>query len=435
MIQAKVLDWCREQGLFAPGDTVTAAISGGADSTAMLHILLSLRKPLGIEVRAAHFHHHLRGAEADRDASFCAELCRKWGVPLTTGAGDAAAYARAHHVGAETGARTLRYRFFDALEGKIATAHTADDELETILLRLLRGAALRGLGGIPPARGAVVRPVLCLTRGEIEAYLREQGIAWMEDSTNGEDLCPRNRLRRHVIPQLLAENPSAATAALEMASSLRADEALLQSQADALLEACRIPGGLDAAALREAPQPLRLRALRRVLEAAAPGRLTGAQLRAADALLFAPPSAAADLPGLRLRREYEKLLWVEAPKAAFAPFSLLPGAARDLPGGREIVSQGPFPYDGRTGLCLTPPSPIWVRPRQPGDRLRREAGEKTLKALMIDKKIPAAARPGVPVLELGGRVAAVWGIGSDPRFRPRPGQLCCRIEIREKERS
>ncbi len=431
MARGEVLRWCRAQGLFAPGDTVTAALSGGADSTAMLHLLLSLRDALGIEVRAAHFHHHLRGAEADRDQAFCRELCRRWGVPLRCGGADAAAYAREQRVGLETAARTLRYQFFDTLDGKVATAHTADDHLETVLLHLTRGAALRGLGGIPPVRGKIVRPVLCLTRTEIEAYLAENGLEYVTDSTNGTDFCPRNRLRRQVIPALRAENPAAARAALAAAEALRADEALLQAQADEWLSRCRIPGGLDAAALAQAPRPLRLRALRRVLEAVAPGRLTAAHLAAADALLFAGPSASADLPGLRLRRAYAKLLWTAAEDLGFAPFFLAPSASHPLPGGRRIVSEGPFPYDGRPGLCLALPGPLRVRPRRAGDRLRREAGEKTLKALMIDKKVPAAQRGGVPVLECGGQIAAVWGIGADPRFRPEMGQPCCRIDIRE----
>lgn len=433
MIRAKVLRWCREQGLFAPGSVVTAAVSGGADSTAMLHLLLSLREPLGIQVRAAHFHHHLRGPEADRDEAFCRGLCDGWGVELTCGGADVAAYAKARHLGLESAARALRYQFFESLGGPVATAHTADDNLETLLLHLTRGAALRGLGGIPPARGNIVRPVLCLTRAEIEAYLAENGLDFVSDSTNDLDFCPRNRVRRHVVPALQAENPAAAEAALAAAAALRADEALLQSQADQWLEKSRLPGGLSAAILSQAPKPLRLRALRRVLEAAAPGRLTSAHLEAADALLSAGPSAGADLPGLRLRREYEKLLWTAPENWEFSPFFLPFGASRPLPGGRTIRAAGPFPYDGRPGLCLVLPAPPLVRPRQSGDRLRLAHGEKSLKALMIDKKIPAARRGGVPVLESDGVIAAVWGVGSDPRFRPQMGQLCCRIEI-DKER-
>ena len=143
----KVLAWMRAQDMTQPGDTVVCAVSGGADSVCMLHVLLSLRDTLGITVEAAHFNHHLRGAESDRDEAFVRKLCADWGVPLAAASGDAAARARETGESLEEAARNLRYAFFASLSQTVATAHTADDNLETMLLNFLRGTGLTGLGG------------------------------------------------------------------------------------------------------------------------------------------------------------------------------------------------------------------------------------------------------------------------------------------------
>lgn len=147
----KVLRWCRENAMLSPGQTVVCAVSGGADSVAMLHILCSLREALGVTVSAAHFNHRLRGAESDRDEAFVRKLCGDWGVPLAAASGDAAARARETGESLEEAARNLRYAFFASLGQTVATAHTADDNLETMLLNFLRGTGLTGLGGIREA--------------------------------------------------------------------------------------------------------------------------------------------------------------------------------------------------------------------------------------------------------------------------------------------
>lgn len=432
MTADKVLRWCRSQNLFPGGGPVTAALSGGADSAAMLRILLELSGVLGITVTAAHFNHHLRGAASDRDEDFCRGLCEKLGVPLRVGGADVAALARARGQGVETAAREARYAFLLEGEGTVATAHNADDNLETVLLHLTRGAALRGLGGIPPKRDRIVRPVLCLTRTEILDYLREMGLSHVEDETNETDLCPRNRLRRQVMPRLREENPAVAQAALAASLSLREDEAYLSGLARDALKGARREGGWSASALAALPRPVRLRALRALLEEHGGRDVALRHLEAAEALLTAGPSAEAQLPGLTLRRQYDLLRTGQAPALTFEPFLLPVGGSCPLPGGSVLRCSEPFPYGGETGLCLTAGAPVTVRPRKPGDRLRLRGGTKPVKEWMIDRKIPAAARDGVPVLERNGTVAAVWGVGVDPEFAPRPGQLCCRVEVVRK---
>ena len=192
-MRAEVLAWMQAQRMTEPGDTVVCAVSGGADSVSMLHVLLSLQDTLGIRVEAAHFNHHLRGAESDRDEAFVRQLCALLGVPLHTDGGDVQARAAQTHESLEEAARKLRYAFFDTLPGLVATAHTQDDNLETVLLNLTRGTGLAGLTGIPPKRGRLIRPMLVCTRAQIEAYLAEHGFSYVTDSTN---LLPDARRRK-----------------------------------------------------------------------------------------------------------------------------------------------------------------------------------------------------------------------------------------------
>ena len=168
---------------------VLCAVSGGADSVYLLHRCLEGAAGHGYAVCAAHYDHGLRVEESGRDSRFVADMCRELGVECLTGRGDVRSYARERRLGTEEAARELRYAFLQEAAGKmgaqlIATAHNAGDNAETMLLALARGAGLRGLGGIPPRRGNIVRPMLAVTRAEVEEYLAARGIAHVEDSTN-----------------------------------------------------------------------------------------------------------------------------------------------------------------------------------------------------------------------------------------------------------
>ena len=199
-MKAEMLSWCRRTKLFSAGDRVICAVSGGADSMAMLWCLHCLKSELSIRVEAAHFNHRLRGAESDRDEAFVREFCASHGIALTVGAANPEDYGAS---GVEETARRLRYAFFETLDcDRLAPAHTADDNAETVLVNLLRGTGLRGLCGIPPVRGRIVRPLLFARRQNILDYLRTEGVAFVEDSTNGQDAYLRNRLRHHVLPLL-----------------------------------------------------------------------------------------------------------------------------------------------------------------------------------------------------------------------------------------
>ena len=219
-MQNKLLTFARKQDLIRPGDRIVCALSGGADSVALLSVLLELRETLNISVEAAHFHHNLRGEEADRDAAFCRTLCALLNIPCHFGKADPAAYGCGDSI--ELTARDLRYAFLRSLPvDKIATAHTADDNAETVLMHLVRGTGLKGLGGIAEVNGRLIRPMLHITRRQVEDFLQEYHISHIEDSSNAGDDFLRNRIRHYVMPLLQAENPRLAENVSAMAQRLR----------------------------------------------------------------------------------------------------------------------------------------------------------------------------------------------------------------------
>ena len=199
----KLTAFIRCYEMIKPGDTVVCAVSGGADSMALLWAMYLLRDKLKIQLSAAHFNHHLRGEESDRDEAFVADFCKGYGIEFVTGSGNVVPGAK----GLEAAAREARYAFLRSLSGKVATAHTASDNAETVLMHLVRGTGLKGLGGVTPVNGNVIRPMLSITREEVLTFLAEYSIPYVEDSSNAGDAFLRNRLRHFVMPLLEKENP------------------------------------------------------------------------------------------------------------------------------------------------------------------------------------------------------------------------------------
>ena len=400
------------------GGILTCAVSGGADSVAMLHALHTLSGELGLDLRAAHFNHLLRGAESDEDEAFVRALCQDWGIPLTCARGDAAGQADSSSDSLEEAARRLRYRFFETLPGPVATAHTADDNLETLLINLLRGTSLAGLGGIPPMRGKFLRPMLAVTHQQALDYLASQGIPHREDRSNADPAFLRNRLRTQVTPMLVRENPQLLGNILTMTDRLREDEALLTRLAREALDGARAGNGWSCSALRALPPPLLHRAAILLLSAL-PDR-TAKHVEALCKLICSDhPSAQLSLPGGHAaRREYDLLL-MEASDAARIPWTALDLAGETRIGACSIVCSRtlePLP-----GALLLPDCPaLFVRSRLPGDRIPCSGGSRLLKKLLIDRKVPALKRDAVPVLcTMDGPVAV---LGVPGCFPPRPTQ-------------
>lgn len=210
MLQRKVQNFIAENGLLEPGAKVLAGVSGGADSTALLLVL----KGLGYSCIAVHCNFHLRGSESDRDQQFVCDLCGRLGVQLELCSYDTERYAREHKISIEMAARELRYADFERIRVEtgaqaICIAHHRDDSVETVLLNLMRGTGIRGLGGIKPRNGYIVRPFLCVSRQDIEAWLKSQGQEYVTDSTNLETDYTRNRIRLQILPLMRQACPGA----------------------------------------------------------------------------------------------------------------------------------------------------------------------------------------------------------------------------------
>ena len=403
----KLRAFLKEQALLSPGDRVIAAVSGGADSVAMLFALYLLRDELGIALEAAHFNHHLRGAESDRDEAFVTDFCGRYDIPLHLGSGRIVPGKK----GLEAAARDARYAFLRSLPGKVATAHTADDNAETVLMRLIRGTGLKGLGAIAPVSGNVIRPMLTVTRDDVEAFLEEYALPHVEDSSNETDDFLRNRIRHSILPLMRAENPRIGENLSAMALLLREDESCLQAM---LPE--QTP---DVSQLKAMEPALRRRALERFLKAQGVREPEQIHILQAEQLLYHwSPSAAMQFPGgVTIGRQYDRLVRLEC--APELPETRLSVPGETCIGGKRFVSEYATDLEERPDSVLVRPAgALTVRSRRSGDTMRLPGGTRSLKKMYIDRKIPASQRAAVPVLADDRGVLAVFGIGTDIRFRP-----------------
>ena len=238
----KVLGFMRNKHMTDRGDGVLAAVSGGADSVCLLLLLNGMAAELGIRVFAFHMNHGIRGEEADRDEQFVEELCKQLGIPLTVAHEKVEIYAEEHGLSGEEAGRILRYRHLEETAesyqcAKIAVAHHEDDDAETVLLNLFRGSGLAGLSGIRPVRGKIIRPLLCVSRKEIEEYLKGQGFSWCEDSTNRENDYTRNKIRNELLPWVRENINSRAAEHILAVSELAAQaDVYFEMEAERILE-------------------------------------------------------------------------------------------------------------------------------------------------------------------------------------------------------
>lgn len=483
-IEAQALAFCRQAGLFLHGAgarplRAAAAVSGGADSMALLRLLLALRHELGIELTACHVNHGLRGAAADRDEAFVRTECGKLGVELRVFRAAELGPVPAHP--GEEWARRLRYRCFESLRGegidRVATAHTVTDQAETLLFRLARGTGLHGAAGIRPARGFFVRPLLGLTRAQTEAYCRAVGQSWVTDETNLTDAYARNRLRSGALPALRSANAAAEEnlarfcekAARADAYFARQAERLLESAADPARRPASLPGGARrtlaqggqvwaAEPLREA-DPLILEAAMHKLAALVRDpeekyiRLLCALVRRG--------SGAVQLSGRASARAGQGAFWLEETDPPAENRAPAPGAGLPFdPARREE-----YPLDGEYRLrarlfgpgfqektqvvhkkdlknqadyariAMLHPAAV-VRSRKPGDFFR-PAGRnlrKSLRKWMNEAAVPPQERDRLPLLADGSEILWVCGGGFAEGLAPDGDSRVILLLEAEKER-
>lgn len=437
-----------EYDMLPPGCTVVCAVSGGADSICLLHRLNQLRAIRPFTLVAAHYNHHLRGAESDRDEAFVKRWVEDWcgpdpaagqpplpAVRLITGGGDVSGEAKRLGLGLEETARRMRYAFLEEAAravgaDRIATAHTADDNAETVLLHLIRGSGLQGLTGIRPRQGRLVRPLLTTTRREIEDYLELYHIPHVEDSTNQDDAYTRNQVRHQVIPLLDEINPWFVPRMADTIRYLRSDNDYLSAHAAAVARRARPAGdgglSISAALLASQPDPIAVRIVSCLLGRLGEFQFRAAHLTAVVALSRSPaPSGAVSLPhSLTARRVYGELILVRGARRSppFAPVSLsVPGEAVLPSIGWTIAcrrAEAPEqPPDTPDHFFLDPSrltGPLVIRPRLTGDTItlpRRRA--KTVKKLLIDAKVPRWDRDRLPLLADASGPLWLAGFGPD----------------------
>lgn len=437
--EKSVTEYCESAGLLPVGGRVLCAVSGGADSVCLLTSLHGI----GIPLVCAHFDHRLRGEESARDAEFVKKMCLDMGVEFLLSSGDVRAHAASKGIGIEEAARELRYAFLEQAAEKsgaarIATAHTADDNLETMLMNLARGAGSAGMSGIPPRRENIVRPLLFATRQQVEEYLNELGIKWVEDSTNASDDYSRNRIRHHAVPVLRDINTAAASNALETARLIREDDDFLCSLARQYLD--DNDDAIDVNSLLALPSPVSSR----VLRMASGTELSAGHVRALLRLCQSvKPSARLDLPGTQARREYGALVFSPPAEAKIPETIIKIGEKMTIPGTNWIISSKVAEYVGEINSSLntfcfqidTICGNMTVRQRAPGDRIRflGKSHTSSLKKLFIDEKIPLGKRAGIPVLADENGPVAVYGFGISERHAARRGENAILIEIIEGE--
>ncbi len=484
-LHKRVRDTIGHHAMIRPGDRIGIGVSGGADSVAMLRILADLRPHFGITIVVLHFHHQLRGAEADQDERFVKSLAGEFHFEFESGRADVSGKADAHGWNLEDAARRLRYRFFASVAearglNRVAVAHTADDQAETVLSHLLRGTGLAGLAGIYPVAGQIIRPLIDLRREELREFLSELGQPWREDATNQDTSRTRARIRHQLIPLLLRDfDPAAVTRLARLAAHAHDDEIFWRSLEDQRFHALTTRESSAAISLSIADllSPLRLlnaaernpggepatssisttaltrRLVRRIFAEIRGSReqLTSRHVNAVmDLATKSQSGASIELPGVCVERIFDRLRFTSA-LAALHP-------AR---GGEEVFPSCNFSYTvSRPGLTETasvvvteihrrfnlkivdwPAAPrdtvvssgaldfdlvkwpLVLRAWRPGDSYRPHGSRhvRKLKRLLLQSRVPRSERGSWPVLTSEGKVIWASGYPVADELAPHPG--------------
>jgi len=459
-IQRRALSAIRRHELIGAGDRVLVAVSGGVDSVCLLHLLHGMRRLLKIRIGVAHLNHRLRGAESDQDERFVDALCRRLRVPFHCRRTDVMRLARRRGISLEMAARDARRRFYgDTMrhEGyaSIATGHTADDQAETVIMRLARGTGTRGLGAIRhvshQGRLRLIRPLRDVSRDALAQYARKEGLAWREDSSNSNRAFMRNRVRHDVLPVIRASlNPRFAEAACRAGDILAADEAWLETLSAQIIKQVRrarpqdapVPA-LSVTALREHPVAAQRRVLRiwlsdagvgtqdlnwdqidRLLDLAAPRRrsrrasLTGDWTAAREGdLLVLRQSEPADPPAYRVPVPLPGECRVEA-----ARIRVVTWFARTVVRDRTC-EPGLLPARASVNPAMLGRRKLFVRTWRAGDRLRPLGigGTRKLQDIFVDAKVDRSARARIPLLACGGSIVWVPGYRIAEEWAVPPG--------------
>lgn len=407
-----VLRTAERFGMLQKGDAVVVALSGGADSVSLLHCLYSIKESYNLTLHAAHLHHGIRGAEADRDARFCKILCEKYNIPLHLRFADIPKLAAEQKISEELCGRQERQKLYlglsASLHAKVATAHTASDNAETLLFHLARGTSFRGAAGIAPVRGFLIRPLIDCTREQVERYCAENALDFVTDSTNLTDDYTRNKIRHHLIPLLRELNPRFEDAARRFCDSQYLIRDYMEMRAEALIRQAKENGALRADVLLAAHPAERAVALLRYCQSAQTGK-----------------------EPLSLETRHLDLLGGILLHGGAVPLgrgctAICKQGLLRVCKSREPARMFPVPLDGsvsflyrrqRVDACVHYSSKesnnLVFRNRQPGDRFTfvKRGVTKPLRKALNEKKIPDEQRDSLLLLCQGAAVLWCEGLG------------------------
>jgi tRNA(Ile)-lysidine synthase len=432
-------------GMLRPGERVLVAVSGGPDSVCLISVLHALSAELGLSLHIAHLDHMFRGRDSADESLFVARLAEKLGTPVTIEQFDVPAFCRERGMSSQAGAREVRYGFFHRVAemvgaSRIATGHTAEDQAETFLMRLLRGAGVAGLSAIPPVRENIIRPLIEVTREDVLEYLQSRGIGYVSDLSNTKPVYTRNRIRMEVLPILKRFNPRIIETLTSTADLLRDEDAAAQACLSAIAAGVIIQGEDNVALNREGfdalPQAYKRRMIRKAVDLAGAGSGGLSSVQVTDVIDFmaaAQTGRTMRMPyGLIIERDYEKfVIRLEAAAEGFnhalkiSGVTLIPELGMEvetrvfdeIPAETSIKNyrwQALFDYD-KIGPLLK------MRNRQPGDwfcPVGMGGKSKKLQDYFVDEKISRRERDTVPIILSGNDILWVVGFRTDNRFLP-----------------
>ncbi|WP_069999849.1 tRNA lysidine(34) synthetase TilS [Cellulosilyticum sp. I15G10I2] len=429
-IENKVRNFIRKYNLIQNGDNLVVGVSGGADSMMLLHFLHRYQSYYNIQIKVAHIHHGIRD-EAERDALFVEEICKKWELPYYRHNCNIKQLARAHGISEEEAGRIERYNFFISLSNhcsKIVTAHNKNDQAETLIMRFLRGTDINGLGGIPPQRDNIIRPLLCLKRTEIEAYCLYHGISYKDDHTNFMTIYTRNKVRLECIPYIEQNiNPNIVNLLGEHSELYREGEAFLKMHTHGLFEKCAVKSkgniSINLTQFQEYHKYVQRRVILLALEAlnTIVKDITLKHLESIIGLCDLQSGKKICLPhNIVAYKEYEELIigYKESEDVSYRyPLDL---GIKEVPEARGTVILTVVKKESinqKNEKMYTKyidygkiKAGLEMRTRLPHDYIATKEGTKKLKKFFIDDKVPKTQRDSIPLIADGEEI--IWIIGS-----------------------
>lgn len=447
-IEQKVMNYAVSKNMLSDGDRIIVGVSGGADSVCLLVWLSRMRKSFNLDIIGVHVHHGIRGGEADRDMQFTVNLCESLGIECVVRSFDVPLYAKQNKLSEEEAGRRLRYDTFNELLllrqfNKIAVAHHSEDSAETILFNMIRGSRAKGLKGIAPVNGNIIRPLMCLTRSEIEEYLHTMNTGWCTDSTNASEEYSRNRIRETIIPAMMMINSGAIRHILETGEFIGQLYDYLEKNVEELYTGAVTEKGqcfrLGIGQLTEADRLIRLELFKSVIERLAGSLkdITSAHIEAVEELLYRQSGRRLDLPyNIEAIREHDIILMRKrVPKqqddsgeeSTVIKVDTTKEGSYVLPYGVGMLHVRPFckenaNYEEKSlkfveNICTKfmdcdrIEDILTIRTRRPGDYLLVNKGQskKKLKEYFIDSKIPVSERDGILLLAEGSHI--LWILG------------------------